>query len=57
VTANYITNNTSNGDYNISYTLQNLTDNTLKTSNNSVNLEVNNLIRIIKAQSLDSNLD
>ena len=57
VTANYITNNTSGWDYNIAYTLQNLNDDTLRISNNSVNLEVNNLIRIIKAQSIDSDID
>jgi len=57
VTANYITNNTSGWDYNIAYTLQNLNDDSLRISNNSVNLEVNNLIRIIKAQSIDSDID
>lgn len=57
ITANYITNNTSNWDYKLSYTIQNLSNNTLRTSDNSANLEVNNFIRIIKAQSIDSDID
>lgn len=57
VTANYITNSTSGWDYNLTYTIQNLNDDSLRTSENSVNLEVNNLIRIIKAQSIDSDVD
>ena len=57
ITANYITNNTSNWDYNLSYTIQDLSDDSLRTSNNSVNLEVNNLIRIIKATSIDTDTD
>ncbi|MCP4523690.1 MAG: hypothetical protein GY828_05765, partial [Candidatus Gracilibacteria bacterium] len=57
VSANYITNNTPDGSYDVSYTIQDLSDDSLRVSNNSASLTVNNLIRIIKAQSVDADND
>lgn len=54
-TAKYQTNNTPSGEYTLSYTLQNISNSSLSTGNNSVTLTVNNFIQIIKAQSVDSN--
>jgi hypothetical protein len=57
LTANYITNNTLDGAYNIAYTIQDLSDNSLRISNNSAILNVNNLLRIVKAESIDADIN
>lgn len=57
LTANYITSNTLDGVYNIAYTIQDLSDDSLRTSNNSAILNVNNLLRIVKSESIDADVD
>lgn len=57
LTATYTTNITPSGDYNLSYTILDITNSTLTTGNNSANLEVNNLLKINRANSIDADSD